>query len=103
MVALLPADIAAEANTLRRDLEDRHRRLVQQQQRYFQPGTGSSSGSLTALLRHSGSSTRFLVTLTSVCACLSCRRLAHKATPPTHFGSQPMPSTLSVTSLVNSR
>ena len=50
MVALLPAEIAAEAGLLRRDLEDRHRRIMQQ--RLFHQG---GSGPLSALLRHSGS------------------------------------------------
>lgn len=49
MVAVLPADLAAEAQTLRRELEDRHRRLVQD--RLF---AQAGSGSLSAILRHSG-------------------------------------------------
>lgn len=48
MVAILPADLAAEANVLRRELEDRHRRLMQE--RLFAQGAGLLSG----ILRHSG-------------------------------------------------
>lgn len=49
MVAVLPADLAAEAQTLRRDLEERHRRLMQE--RLF---AQAGAGSLSAILRHSG-------------------------------------------------
>lgn len=47
MVAVLPADLAAEATSLRRDLEDRQRRIVQE--RFFHPGS-----SLSTILRHTG-------------------------------------------------
>ena len=49
MVAVLPADLAAEAQSLRRDLEERHRRMVQE--RLF---TQAGSGSLSSILRHAG-------------------------------------------------
>lgn len=50
MMAVLPADLAAEAQTLRRELEDRHRRIMQE--RLFpNPGSG---GSLSSILRHAG-------------------------------------------------
>lgn len=48
MVAVLPPDLAAEANLLRRELEERQRRLMQE--RLFTQGAGS----LSAILRHSG-------------------------------------------------
>jgi len=48
MVAVLPSDLAAEANVLRREVEERHRRLVQE--RLFAQGAGLLSG----ILRHSG-------------------------------------------------
>lgn len=48
MVAVLPPDLAAEATSLRRDLEERQRRLVQE--RFFHPGAAS----LSTILRHSG-------------------------------------------------
>ena len=48
MVAVLPPEIAAEANMLRRELEERHRRLMQE--RLF----ASGAGPLSALLRQSG-------------------------------------------------
>ena len=48
MVAVLPPDLAAEANLLRRELEERHRRLMQE--RLFAQGAGLISG----ILRHSG-------------------------------------------------
>ncbi|XP_023930490.1 E3 ubiquitin-protein ligase HUWE1 [Lingula anatina] len=48
MVAVLPAELAAEAQALRRELEDRHRRIMQE--RLFSQGAGS----LSAILRHSG-------------------------------------------------
>ena len=51
MVAVLPSDLAAEANVLRREVEERHRRLVQE--RLFAQGAGLLSG----ILRHSGSCT----------------------------------------------
>ena len=49
MVAVLPADLAAEAQSLRRDLEERHRRMMQE--RLF---TSTGSGSLSSILRHAG-------------------------------------------------
>jgi len=48
MVAVLPTDLAAEASVLRREVEERHRRLVQE--RLFSQGAGLLSG----ILRHSG-------------------------------------------------
>ena len=48
MVAVLPAELAAEASVLRRELEERHRRLMQE--RLFAQGAGLLSG----ILRHSG-------------------------------------------------
>lgn len=48
MVAVLPSDLATEANVLRREVEERHRRLVQE--RLFAQGAGLLSG----ILRHSG-------------------------------------------------
>jgi E3 ubiquitin-protein ligase HUWE1 len=48
MVAVLPSELAAEANVLRRELEERHRRLMQE--RLFAQGAGLLSG----ILRHSG-------------------------------------------------
>lgn len=48
MVAILPPELAAEANVLRREMEDRHRRLVQE--RLFAQGAGLLSG----ILRQSG-------------------------------------------------
>ena len=45
MLAVLPADLAAEANVLRRELEDRHRMLLQE--RLFTQG-----GVLSGILRH---------------------------------------------------
>ena len=48
MVAVLPPALATEANMLRRELEDRHRRLMQE--RLFTQG----GGGLSALLRQSG-------------------------------------------------
>ncbi|XP_060587198.1 E3 ubiquitin-protein ligase HUWE1-like isoform X3 [Ruditapes philippinarum] len=50
MMAVLPADLAAEAQTLRRELEDRHRRIMQERL-FTQPGSG---GSLSSILRHAG-------------------------------------------------
>ncbi|WAR27034.1 HUWE1-like protein [Mya arenaria] len=50
MMAVLPADLAAEAQGLRRELEDRHRRIMQDRL-FTQPG---SSGSLSSILRHAG-------------------------------------------------
>ncbi|CAH1782935.1 unnamed protein product [Owenia fusiformis] len=49
MVAVLPAELAAEAQSLRRDLEERHRRLMQD--RLF---ASAGAGQLSAILRHSG-------------------------------------------------
>lgn len=49
-VAVLPPDLAAEAQALRRELEERHRRLMQE--RLFAQAAGA--GSLSAILRHSG-------------------------------------------------
>lgn len=49
MVAVLPADLAAEAQALRRELEERHRRLMHE--RLF---TQAGAGSLSAILRHTG-------------------------------------------------
>lgn len=49
MVAVLPADLAAEAQSLRRDLEERHRRMMQE--RLF---TQAGAGSLSSILRHAG-------------------------------------------------
>ncbi|XP_021341229.1 E3 ubiquitin-protein ligase HUWE1-like isoform X3 [Mizuhopecten yessoensis] len=49
MVAVLPPDLAAEAQSLRRELEDRHRRLMQD--RLF---AQAGAGSLSAILRHTG-------------------------------------------------
>ena len=68
MVALLPAELATEATTLRRDLEDRHRRILQQ--RYFHQGAGGGAGSLSALLRHSGSTHFFMLRHVTSLACL---------------------------------
>ncbi len=48
MVAVLPAELAAEAQSLRRDLEERNRRLMQE--RLFAQGAAS----LSAILRQSG-------------------------------------------------
>ena len=48
MVAVLPPDLATEANMLRRELEDRHRRIMQE--RLFNQG----SDPLSALMRHTG-------------------------------------------------
>lgn len=48
MVAVLPPELAAEANLLRRELEERHRRLMQE--RLFSQGAGP----LSALLRQTG-------------------------------------------------
>ena len=48
MVAVLPPDLAAEANLLRRELEERHRGMMQE--RLFAQGAGLISG----ILRHSG-------------------------------------------------
>ena len=53
MVAVLPPELATEANTLRRELEERHRRLMQE--RLFAQGAGLLSG----ILRHSGDFTLF--------------------------------------------
>ena len=50
MVALMPPEIAEEASQLRRDMEDRHRRFMQQ--RLFTQG---GSGRLTSLLRQANS------------------------------------------------
>jgi len=50
MMAVLPPDIAAEAQSLRRQLEDRHRRMMQERL-FTQPGSG---GSLSSILRHAG-------------------------------------------------
>lgn len=47
-VAVLPPDLAAEAQALRRELEERHRRLMQE--RLFAQAAGA--GSLSAILRH---------------------------------------------------
>ena len=47
LVAVLPADLAAEAQGLRRELEERHRRLMHD--RLFQ-----GAASLSAILRQSG-------------------------------------------------
>ena len=47
MVAVLPADLAAEANLLRRELEERHRRLMQDR-------LSQGAGLLSGILRHSG-------------------------------------------------
>lgn len=54
MMAVLPADLAAEAQTLRRELEDRHRRIMQERL-FTQPGSG---GSLSSILRHAGNHRR---------------------------------------------
>ena len=54
MVAVLPSDLAAEANVLRREVEERHRRLVQE--RLFAQGAGLLSG----ILRHSGICTHII-------------------------------------------
>ena len=48
MVAVLPPDLAAEAQLLRRELEERHRRLMQE--RFLSQGAGP----ISAILRHSG-------------------------------------------------
>ncbi|XP_064606987.1 E3 ubiquitin-protein ligase HUWE1-like isoform X3 [Liolophura sinensis] len=53
MVAVLPADLAAEAQALRRELEERHRRLMHE--RLF---TQAGAGSLSAILRHTGLANR---------------------------------------------
>ena len=47
MVAVLPPDLAAEANLLRRELEDRHRRMMQDR-------LSQGAGLLSGILRHSG-------------------------------------------------
>jgi len=47
MVAVLPADLAAEANLLRRELEDRHRRMMEER-------LSQGAGLLSGILRHSG-------------------------------------------------
>ncbi len=47
MVAVLPPDLAAEANQLRRELEERHRRLMQDR-------LTSGAGLLSGILRHPG-------------------------------------------------
>ncbi|KAK3102129.1 hypothetical protein FSP39_009035 [Pinctada imbricata] len=49
MVAVLPPDLAAEAQSLRRELEERHRRIMQE--RLF---TQAGAGSLSSILRHTG-------------------------------------------------
>lgn len=49
MVAVLPPDLAAEAQALRRELEERHRRLMQE--RFF---AQTGAGSLSAILRQTG-------------------------------------------------
>ena len=49
-VALMPPEIAEEATQLRRDMEDRHRRFMQQ--RMFTQGSG---GRLSTLLRQANS------------------------------------------------
>ncbi|XP_069142505.1 E3 ubiquitin-protein ligase HUWE1-like isoform X2 [Argopecten irradians] len=66
MVAVLPPDLAAEAQSLRRELEDRHRRLMQD--RLF---AQAGAGSLSAILRHSGFAGR-----------LGNRRYSLRAIPP---------------------
>ena len=48
MVAVLPPDLASEANMLRQELEDRHRRIMQE--RLYNQG----SDPLAALIRHAG-------------------------------------------------
>jgi E3 ubiquitin-protein ligase HUWE1 len=47
MVAVLPPDLAAEASLLRRELEDRHRRMMQDR-------LSQGAGLLSGILRHSG-------------------------------------------------
>ena len=49
MIAVLPSQYAAEAQALRRELEDRHRRLMQE--RYIAQAGGTS---LSSILRHAG-------------------------------------------------
>ncbi|KAK6177350.1 hypothetical protein SNE40_015469 [Patella caerulea] len=49
MIAVLPTDLAAEAQELRRELEERHRRLMQE--RLF---AQAGAASLSAILRHTG-------------------------------------------------
>lgn len=49
MIAVLPTQYAAEAQALRRELEDRHRRIMQER---FIAQTGGSS--LSSILRHAG-------------------------------------------------
>ena len=66
MVAVLPNDLASEANMLRRQLEDRQRRLMQE--RLFAQG----SGPLSAILRHSGEANRVRTGLGQVFYCHSC-------------------------------
>ncbi|CAG5120620.1 unnamed protein product, partial [Candidula unifasciata] len=49
MLAVLPPELAAEAQELRRDMEERHRRLLQE--RLF---AQAGAASISAILRHSG-------------------------------------------------
>lgn len=49
MLAILPPELAAEAQELRRDMEERHRRLLQE--RLF---AQAGAASISAILRHSG-------------------------------------------------
>lgn len=53
MLAVLPPDLAAEAQELRREFEERHRRIVQE--RIF---AQAGAASLSAILRHSGAQDR---------------------------------------------
>ena len=53
MLAVLPSDLATEAQELRREFEDRHRRLMQE--RLF---AQAGAASLSAILRHSGARQR---------------------------------------------
>lgn len=50
LLPLLPTDLASEAQTLRREIEARHHRLLQER---FSFGGGDRTSAITALLRHS--------------------------------------------------
>lgn len=50
LLPLLPTDLASEAQTLRREIEARHHRLLQER---FTFGSGDRASAISALLRHS--------------------------------------------------
>lgn len=50
LLPLLPTDLASEAQTLRREIEARHHRLLQER---FNFGSGDRASAISALLRHS--------------------------------------------------